>query len=189
MKKLIYTICLVFVANGISIAQEMFYGEIQGKLYDKGTAGSFSWIFSEEITTFSMSLNYEGEITEVNLVFDGDTTAMIETIKNGKVENETEISPSQLLSKMPVFINEYKSKGEDILQMNTQKIQVRTQDKEAVTWISAMKLDWNGAEIFFRDDIGFILAVSNGGFPMKTIVTNLKGELLSSFDVTSVKEN
>lgn len=188
MKKLLL-LSMILGLGSIHFGQESFLGSINGLIYENGAQSSFTWKFEENLTTYSLEFDADGIQTKVDLQFDGDTTAVIVTYQKGNEVNRTEITPSQLLQQAPVFLAQHHSVGEKILDHETTKYQVRTKEQETVSWIAPFNVNWNGADLFFRQDVGFILGASNNGFPMKTLTTNLKGELIYSFDVTGLEKN
>lgn len=182
---MIISLTLVSLAN----FGQNFIGEITGKMVENGIPSDFKWEFQEDKTIYTLEFQIEHEDTKVVITFDGDTTAHIETFHGEDLVNSTPVSVSQLLSPMPVIVDQYTSEGVVIMEYNTQKNQVRTEDKEVAVWIADLSVDWHGAQYFFRDDIGFLVASEvKGNFPLKSISTDLMGNLKKSFEVTSIKE-
>lgn len=166
-----------------------FIGDISGKMVQNGIPSEFTWRFEEDRAIYMLDFEIEHEKTHVEITFDGDTTANIDTYTSGALSNSSPISVSQLVTPMPVIIDQYSSAGTPLMDRDTKKIQVRTEDTEVAIWVTDLSIDWKGAQYFFRDDIGFLIASEDKGmFPLKSITTDLKGILKASYEVTSIEK-
>lgn len=185
MRTVLVGILFLFLGNSFS---QSFIGEIKGKLFENGINSEFIWRFEEDQAIYTLQFDSKGIDTKVEIVFDGDTTATILTYQQNELINNSPISVSQLLSPVPVIVDQYSSAGKEIMSYPTEKVVVRTQDRELASWMTDLSIDWHGAQYFFRDDVAFLIASEKEGrFPLKTLTTDLKGVLTYSFEVTSIQ--
>lgn len=181
-------VTILFLLLGSSFSQS-FIGEIRGKLFENGINSEFIWRFEEDQTMYILQFESEGVNTKVEIIFDGDTTATLLTYQQNELINNSPISVSQLLSPVPVIVDQYSSEGTEIMNYSTEKVVARTQDRELASWMTDLSVNWHGAQYFFRDDVAFLIASQKEGrFPLKTLATDLKGTLTYSFEVTAIEK-
>lgn len=178
-------VALLLGLCSFSIGQN-FTGDISGKMVENDFESEFTWRFEGDKTTYILEFELEHEEHRVEITFDGDTTANVEIYEDGKLAESRPFYPSQDKSEI-VVIDKQSSTGGELLGYSTDEYQIRTEDREIETSLADIKVDWNGAEYFFIQDIPFAIASEQDGkFPLKIMSTDLMGELKYSFVVESV---
>lgn len=78
-----------------------------------------------------------------------------------------------------------------ISEKSLQKYTASNKHYQFATWMDASEINIANFAPFFKDELGFKVAsdFNSKGFPMKSIITNHNGELVYSFEVTSISKS
>ncbi|CAG5080886.1 hypothetical protein [Parvicella tangerina] len=185
LRSIVVGCCVLF---SVSFFSQDFIGDISGKMVENDFLGEFIWRFEKGKTLYILEFEMEHEEHRIEITFDGDTTAQVEIYEEGVLTDQRPFTPSQL-KKEVLVVSRDSDKGPELLSFSTEQHEIRTDDREIVTYLADISVNWNGADHFFTQDVPFALSCEHKGkFPLKIKATDLKGELKYSFIVETIKE-